>query len=53
MSSFADVEFGAFGAMDDICNVILGAVELFNDVQLQPPPDIWRKGVNETMKVLS
>ena len=28
-SSFADVEFGAFGAMDDVHDVVRQAVELF------------------------
>ena len=35
VSSFADVEFGAFSAMDDIHDVVRQAVELFGDVHLR------------------
>ena len=33
-SSFADVEFGAFSAMDDVHDVVCQAIELFGDVHL-------------------
>ena len=31
-SSFAEVDFGAFGAMDDVHDIVRQAVELFGDV---------------------
>ena len=34
VSRFADVEFGAFGAMNNIHDVVRLAVELFGDVHL-------------------
>ena len=33
-SRFADVEFGAFGAMDNVNDVVRLAVELFGDIHL-------------------
>ena len=34
VSSFADVEFSAFGTMNDVYNIVCQAVELFRDVHL-------------------